>query len=148
MTRVVRRIKEGRGRPRACSCGECERCRHTDYQRAWYERQTPERRVELAQIAGKRKAVRAARWRVALAVCKSFEGCLYCGEDDPCALDWHHRNPEEKHNDLAVLVGMVASSARIVAEIEKCDVVCANCHRKLAAGRELTPRGRVLRAVG
>lgn len=55
--------------------------------------------------------------------------CLSCGETDPDCLDFHHRDPGSKA--MTVSQAMRGPSfARLKAEIEKCDVICANCHRK------------------
>jgi hypothetical protein len=40
----------------------------------------------------------------------------------------------EKQSNVASLVGMSASEERLRAEIAKCDVVCANCHRERTYG--------------
>jgi hypothetical protein len=55
-------------------------------------------------------------------------GCIRCGEVHPACLDFHHRNPEEKEGHIGEFrkFGM----KRLLAEIAKCDVLCANCHRK------------------
>lgn len=57
------------------------------------------------------------------------QGCIRCGEKHPACLDFHHRNG--KLNKLGN-IGQIRrySFPRILAEIEKCDVLCANCHRK------------------
>lgn len=140
MARIVRTVKEMPGRPSACGgCGTCERCCNAERMRAWYAKQSAEKKREIGRRASERKLKRARRIRAMLDVCKAHEGCLYCAESDPVCLDWHHRDPAEKHNDLSTLAGMSASWARIVAELEKCDVVCANCHRKLEAGQPMLP---------
>lgn len=56
-------------------------------------------------------------------------GCAVCGETDPDALDFHHRNPAEKSFTIAESLHRV-SLAKLFAEIEKCQVLCASCHRK------------------
>jgi hypothetical protein len=67
---------------------------------------------------------------------KASKGCEYCGETDPCCLDFHHTNTKDKVNNIANLV--TAKSRKLLwAEIEKCMVLCSNCHRKLHAGRKL-----------
>jgi len=55
--------------------------------------------------------------------------CIYCGENDIRCLDWHHRNPHEKKLSVCVAIMRTWSWEKIMAEIEKCDCVCANCHR-------------------
>lgn len=66
---------------------------------------------------------------------KHSMGCAICGEDDPIVLEFHHRDPEAKSNRLKHRNGgkrsfSVMSMGRILEEIEKCDVMCANCHRR------------------
>jgi L-lysine 2,3-aminomutase len=55
--------------------------------------------------------------------------CSQCGEDDPIVLDFHHPNPNEKGGTVANIAHRW-SRKRILQEIEKCDVMCANCHRR------------------
>ena len=57
--------------------------------------------------------------------------CIQCGESDPRVLEFHHRKDEQKEKDIARMVGDGLSTARIQAEIDKCDVLCGNCHKKL-----------------
>ena len=58
--------------------------------------------------------------------------CMSCGETDPAVLEFHHVRGE-KLNDVSVLIGRGSSLERLKEEIEKCDVYCANCHRRLTA---------------
>lgn len=55
-------------------------------------------------------------------------GCVSCGETDVACLDFHHRDPETKEGHIGEFrkFGM----KRLLTEIAKCDVLCANCHRK------------------
>ena len=55
--------------------------------------------------------------------------CVDCGEADPIVLEFDHRDPEIKDGEVTKLLSY-ASWDRIVIEMEKCDVVCSNCHRK------------------
>ena len=54
-----------------------------------------------------------------------------CGEDHWACLEFHHRDPKEKDMHVSYLRRGTYSKKRILKEIEKCDVMCANCHRKL-----------------
>jgi hypothetical protein len=60
-------------------------------------------------------------------------GCLFCGEKELVCLDLHHLNPSEKDFELSGS-GLMRTEADIIAEVAKCVVLCANCHRKLHAG--------------
>jgi len=60
-------------------------------------------------------------------------GCIVCGEKDPDVLDLHHRNPKEKYMTISAMINSFRSMVEIWKEIEKCDVLCANCHRRVTA---------------
>jgi hypothetical protein len=53
--------------------------------------------------------------------------CVDCGEDDPVVLDFDHRG--DKDDEIAKLANS-CGLARLEREIAKCDVRCANCHRR------------------
>jgi hypothetical protein len=54
--------------------------------------------------------------------------CLDCGETDIDVLEFDHRDPKLKRNNLAVMMSYGLKA--ITDEIAKCDVRCANCHHK------------------
>ena len=51
-----------------------------------------------------------------------------------CCWDWHHEDPEEKAIAISQLLS--GSWTRILEEIIKCIMVCANCHRIIHHGEE------------
>lgn len=53
--------------------------------------------------------------------------CIKCGENDWRCLDFHHRDPKTKKFTIS---GQNHSKQALMEEIAKCDVLCANCHRK------------------
>lgn len=57
--------------------------------------------------------------------------CVDCGERDPVVLDFDHRDPKTKKFTIAG--GRKRTWDEILTEINKCDVRCANCHRKKTA---------------
>lgn len=60
--------------------------------------------------------------------------CQMCGYNKYSgALDFHHLDPNEKDFGLSVR-GLTRSWERIKEEIDKCILVCANCHREIHAG--------------
>jgi 5-methylcytosine-specific restriction endonuclease McrA len=61
---------------------------------------------------------------------KESKPCLDCGNYFPYyVMDFDHRNPAEKHITVNELVRRMPSIDRVLAEIAKCDLICANCHR-------------------
>ena len=61
---------------------------------------------------------------------KRKQGCSRCGITDPRVLDFHHKMGEDKLFTISS-VRRDVGSYRLKKEIEKCAVVCANCHRIL-----------------
>ena len=62
---------------------------------------------------------------------RESDGCRLCGESDPRRLDFHHREPSEKEMAVNKMVPYGYSKSRIRAEIEKCELLCANCHAQI-----------------
>lgn len=59
---------------------------------------------------------------------KKSSYCLDCGNSDPWVLDFHHLSKKSK--DISTMVCQGYSIKAIEAEMSKCIVLCANCHRK------------------
>lgn len=58
---------------------------------------------------------------------KEDGACLNCGTEDPRVLDFHHRDPSNK---LFKISAAGRFPLRLIkAEVAKCDLLCANCHR-------------------
>lgn len=58
-------------------------------------------------------------------------GCTDCSENDPKVLEFDHFR--DKENNVAHMLRGSFSLKRIKAEIAKCAVRCANCHRRKTA---------------
>jgi len=59
--------------------------------------------------------------------------CIDCGEADILVLEFDHRLRSEKYMDISHLIKNRGSYKRVIEEILKCDVRCANCHRRKTA---------------
>ena len=56
--------------------------------------------------------------------------CECCGKDyPPEVLDFHHKDHTQKENTIAVGSNSCWSTERLQSEIDKCILLCANCHR-------------------
>lgn len=62
---------------------------------------------------------------------KATKCCEECGESAPECLHFHHVDPQRKELELSHAVNRGWSRIRILAEVAKCRVLCANCHFKL-----------------
>jgi hypothetical protein len=58
--------------------------------------------------------------------------CIDCGVSDPVVLEFDHVRGQ-KRSDISTLVRNAARLDRVAAEIAKCVVRCANCHRRRTA---------------
>ena len=106
-----------------------------EYMRAWRKRkkQDPEY-MRVRRIDGRRRDAHAAeriRRRAIIDALKSTAGCKVCGETHPAALSFHHRDPGTKRFDARAYNNPNYRWDVILAEFEKCDILCENCHRKL-----------------
>jgi hypothetical protein len=69
---------------------------------------------------------------------KLTAGCMDCGFNARAvALDFDHRDGEHKQFNISTKRRARYSLMRLEAEIAKCDVVCANCHRIRTENRRL-----------
>lgn len=62
----------------------------------------------------------------------STHPCVDCGESDPIVLEFDHRDPSKKSFTIGSQARHKGRDS-LMKEIEKCDVRCANCHRRRTA---------------
>lgn len=60
------------------------------------------------------------------------KGCENCDERDPRKLEYDHKEPDDKSVTISRLIinGYSWSAPVLRAEIRKCRILCANCHRQ------------------
>lgn len=84
---------------------------------------------------GPGKALRQRELLAYIQQVKLEHGCADCGYNaHPAALDFDHLPGTEKFFRLATMAAGMCRE-KIDAEMAKCDVVCANCHRIRTAQR-------------
>ena len=59
--------------------------------------------------------------------------CVDCGEADTTILDFDHVCPEEKEHEVSYLSRRGRPLKELIREIARCEVRCANCHRRRTA---------------
>lgn len=106
------RSKDGR-------CARCKTCTHL------YHKEHRLKNPEL-HLAKRREVFKKNRlWFDEL---RTTLKCSQCGFKHPGALQFHHRDPKQKVQNIAYMVIQSWSRERVLEEIAKCDVLCANCH--------------------
>ena len=98
---------------------EADRAYHREYSRGWRKR-------NVGRLAAANRRVDQARGMF-LARYKLAAGCFDCGYNAaPEALDFDHVQGEKL---FAVSSNRKTSARKLIAELDKCVVRCANCHR-------------------
>lgn len=96
---------------------------HGNVEHGVYEHKTHCRPCQRASVKKRRAAVRDTM------IDERGGACESCGYNKcRAALDWHHLDPSKK--DFHVGDGNTRSIAITRAEVAKCKLLCANCHRE------------------
>ena len=90
------------------------------YNKEWYQKNKDKRSVELKAEKNKNK-----EFILSLKI-----KCNRCPETHTSCLEFHHIDPNEKELEIAKVVQMGWGKKRILEEINKCELLCSNCHRK------------------
>lgn len=120
-------------------CAVCHRIKTAQFEDHLRHQAQPKgkpRKPSICRMRERRKQAAAG----ALAEAKDGP-CTDCGERHPAvAMDFDHVSGEKL---LAVSRLKSASVARVLAELEKCELVCANCHRIRTHMRQFAADGRI-----
>jgi hypothetical protein len=75
-----------------------------------------------------------------------MQPCVDCGEQDPVVLDFDHVDPNHKRQTVSFLARSGYPWATVMAEVDKCQIRCANCHRRRTAIQFDWPKVAISRA--
>jgi len=106
-------------------CRECSRIKS----RAYYNDNREKHKVDVYKRNRKNRDL----IRTKVFEYLSTHPCIDCGETDPIVLEFDHRDDSKKYKDISTLVSQGYKLETVFAEINKCDVRCANCHRRKTA---------------
>ena len=101
-------------------CKSCQRA----YSGSWYVRN----RTRHIANTGKNAAAQKRRGRAMVRTYLREHPCVDCGEPDPEILEFDH--VRGKSAEISFLVSAGRPWATVLAEIGRCEVRCANCHRR------------------
>ena len=93
--------------------------------REWYQKNNESEQKRL-RVSNKKRKVEKLKW---IQNYKRSKGCCQCIENEPVCLDFHHISDDKEANIASVCTSW--SQERLQKELDKCIVICANCHRKL-----------------
>ncbi len=101
----------------------------------------PETRTYADRAEYLKKAVSKRRKKLR-EMAREYSGnkCAICGYNkSPRALSFHHRDPKKKDFGLSAR-GLTRSWDKIREEIDKCVLLCANCHMEVHDGISILPK--------
>jgi hypothetical protein len=99
------------------------------YQRDWYAR-NKEKHVKQAMQRTQRVRAELRQW---IRDYLTSHPCVDCGETDYLVLEFDHVRGRKKASVCDLIVRHGCGLKTLVAEIKKCEVRCANCHRRATA---------------
>jgi len=108
--------------------GRCKECTRKDIMAAYYKN----RDYYLQYRARHNKKVLLQKQKFLYNYFQSHP-CVDCGIDDPIVLQFDHVRGEKKGAVSNMLYSRGCSMKTIIAEIEKCEIRCANCHARKTA---------------
>ena|ERR1700712_1096671 len=110
-------------------CKACYRAHRKSYQKEHYAKYK-EFYLFRAQLSNK-KLREQFHQRMRAYMLDKF--CEYCGECDPIVLEFDHINPETKSFNISQAARFGKDWGIVLAEMEKCQILCANCHKRRTA---------------
>lgn len=93
-----------------------------------YDRRYYEKHKAMIRLRNKAQRERVCAY---IRQVKESGSCLNCGESDWRCLAFHHREPELKLFCIGEARSLDKGLQTVKDEIEKCDLICHNCHAKL-----------------
>lgn len=107
---------------------------HQPYCRACAAKYFTNRRDEIMVLIRNRKQERILENVLYVREHLVAHPCTDCGERDPVVLEFDHVRGA-KNGNVSTMARTPVSLRKLKAEIDKCEVRCANCHRRKSAER-------------
>ena len=112
---------------------EARRKYNSKYSKKWYSITKNKKKKKLQSQKSRKRSVKRNRKYVEA---YKIENPCSCGEIEPCCLSFHHENGDKTGN-ISDMVNRGYGINRIQKEIDKCSVLCLNCHAKFHNQKKL-----------
>lgn len=111
---------------------KCRNCQK-EYYKKYYQENSKEKERILTNNKNKKELLYKQ-----VAEIKESSPCVDCGNYFPaCCMDFDHIY-DNKINNVSAMIGQLRSWKTISEEINKCELVCANCHRIRTRDRHIS----------
>lgn len=119
-------FRKNKAKKDGCStyCRDC----YKSYEKKYYKEKPKRRKAIRDRRESLRNSLREYAWTYL-----SANVCVDCGEDDIVVLEFDHINPSTKTKEIANIIAEASTVDVLAEEIKKCEVRCANCHRRKTA---------------
>ena len=99
----------------------------SEYSKKWYAKDKNKKKKKEQAKKSRKRAVKRNRKYVEK---DKLNNPCPCGETECCCLSYHHFEGNKEGN-ISDMVNKGYSIKRIQSEIDKCKILCLNCHAKL-----------------
>ena len=107
---------------------EARRSKQKKYYKKWYAKNR-KKRIKQAAYYRDRSRKRNRKYVIDFKLKHPCE----CGECEPVCLSFHHVRGEKLAN-VADLVNSACGLKKLQEEMDKCDIMCLNCHARITNG--------------
>lgn len=111
---------------------QCKDC-YKEHRKAFYAEHYEKYKLLYQKRAKIRRETLRTEFRENIIHYLKDKSCTICGESDIRTLEFDHLNPSEKLFNISQSVRLGYGWPKIVAELKKCRILCANCHKKHTA---------------
>lgn len=108
----------------------CTQCKRELPLTQYYSRGNGKLRSECKECHSKYVKRKYQERKGAIGDVKASIGCAKCGDVRSYVLDFHHKDPSIKDANIARMTSNKNRLEDIQKEIDKCVVLCSNCHRE------------------
>ena len=103
---------------------ECRSCKSNRDRRGY--RENPRIKASILESTRRQRDARRSWINEYLAT----HPCVDCGEPDPVVLEFDHVRGVKRDDVVVLAVRRLVPLIDVASEIEKCEIRCANCHRR------------------
>jgi len=123
---------------------EKEAEKHIEYLKRYYQEEDSKKeyKKEVKRKTGTGNKKRRKELRLFVRELKRIHHCFECNESDPACLGFHHLDPSIKEGNIPKGINNCWKIDRLVDEIDKCVVLCANCHAILHGEERTQENGK------
>ena len=104
-----------------------DREKNKEYHKNYHKEYYLKNKVSYMERSKINNPIHREKMRAFIRDIKLEKGCVRCGyKEHPAALDFHHKDGKK---DMQISRMVYHGIDKIKKEIDKCEILCANCHR-------------------